>query len=735
MPDLKNMLGQHQKEEEENEEINTKKVAEGAQKAINTAAKTAKGVVKVVRWIAALPIAVKIVLAATVVITALGTAYSIFHLVTDDNSSKNNPEKLYDMIASKDKNLHDLITIAGDSSSGYYLAFKQGAEERIDEIVKEFSKPNYQTITNMTKEALQIEDDGNKDEGEINREILLKLIEAELVTQYPNLGGTIGQEADVKIAQDSKEQYDATQKMEIPKIYKTQDTSGYASVAMVLSYLKDEDIKEEDVYNWAIKSQFEDGYFSGDEGEEKFFEESAKEWDAGEVMKIENKFVVIDALKAGRPVIARVNHTSNYLFTNAVDYIVLRGVDEDEKSVYVNNANKEKSEGIIDFEKDIHSEAECYFIYNSKKALEEAEETKNSSNDTNDSNTSTTAENLDGFLFVGDSITDGLSTNGGIKDKVTFVAKTGVGSNYWIENFNKIEEVKDVKGVNVFLGTNDWDWGLDNLKNLLEKIHKQFTSVPIYVDGLLPDNQPGVNKTDRDNFTKNVKAYCEEKDYLTFVDASAGVKMQENGFHPTTEGYKTLANNLKDAILRGKTEPTNSIDSDSNKEKLLIAEDTGEGLDGFQGAIRIRRITPNKTVGELKNVGAGSESTVDEVSGKIAGNIKSYLDQIKDGKWSVYAQNLNTGEVEANIKGNKKLQSASVIKLFILAAAYQEMEDGKEIDKEQLKVMITESSNDAANYVIDTLGFKKINKWIKDNGYSKKTTLDRKFRKPIIKWR
>ncbi len=732
MPDLKNMLGQHKNDEEENEEINTKKVAEEAKKAMNTAVKTAKGVVRIVRWLAALPIAAKIVLVATVAITVLGTAYSIFHLATDDNSSKNNPEKLYDMIASKDKNLHDLITIAGDSSSGYYLAFKQGTEERIDEIVKEFSKPNYQTITNMTKEALQIEDDENKDENEINREILLKLIEAELVTQYPNLGGVIGKEADIKIAQDSKEQYDASKKMKIPKIYKTQDTAEYASVAMVLSYLKDEDIKEEDVYNWATKSQFDDDYFSGDEGEEKFFEESAKEWDAGEVMKIENKFVVIDALKAGRPVIARVNHTSNYLFTNTVDYIVLRGVDEDEKNVYVNNANKEKSEGIIDFEKDIHSEAECYFIYNSKNALEEAEETKSSSNNSTDSST---AENLEGFLFVGDSITVGLSTNGGIKDKVTFIAETGVGSNYWIKNFDKIEEVKDVKGVNVFLGTNDWDWGLNNLEDLLEKIHNQFNSVQIYVDGLLPDNQPGVNKADRDNFTENVKKYCEEKEYLTFIDASVGVEMEENGFHPTTEGYKTLANNLKDAILRGKTEPTNSIDNDANKEKLLIAEDTGEGLDGFQGAIRIRRITPNKAQGELKNVGTGPVSTVDEVSGEIAGDIKSYVDQIDDGTWAVYAQNLNTEKEEANINGNKKLQSASVIKLFILATAYQELENGKQIDKEQLKVMITESSNNAANYAIDTLGFDKINKWIKDNGYSKNTSLGRKFRKSIIKWR
>ncbi len=685
------------------------------------------GVAKVLLRLAALPIAVKVVLFATVAITVLGISYSIFHLGTDDNSSKNNAETIYDMIASQDKNLHDLITIAGDESSGYYLAFKEGSEERIDEIIKEFSKPNYQTVTSRIKQESGLEKD-----QEIDRNILLDIIKSELITQYPNLGGIIGKEANIKIAQDSIKEYDASEKMTISKIYREiDDTSAYASVAMVLSYLTEEDIKEKDIYEWSKKPQFDEHYFANDEGEEKFFTESAKEWDAGEVMKIQNKFVVVDALKAGRPVIAKVNHTTNYLFTNEIDYIVLRGIDEDGKKVYVNNANKEKSEGLIDFEKDIHSEAECYFIYNSKQGLEEAEEAGNSSNS---SENSSNVDSLDGFLFIGDSITEGLRLYSGIAENVTFKSVTSVGSDYWIEHFSEIEKVDNVKGINVFLGTNDYGNGIGKLKELLEKLHNQFNSVPIFVDGLLPDNQASANKDERDSYTKDLKKYCEEKDYLTFIDVSNGVEITENDCHPKQESYKTLLNNLKEAILRGKTEPT--VSTKSNKqERLIIAEDTGNGLDGLQGAIRIRRITPNKPLGELKNVGTGPASTVDVSTGEIAGDIKSYVDGINDGTWAVYAQELNTGKIVANINGSKKLQSASLIKLFILATAYQDMKDsGTQFDKEELKKMITVSSNEAANNIIKVLTFDKINNWITSNGYEK-TTIGRTFRRPITRWR
>ena len=136
------------------------------------------GVAKVITMIKSLPAVVVVVLGATVVIALLSFFYDIFHWITDYNSSYNNPETLYDMIGSE--SLNELVTIAGNEEDGYYIAFKEGADEKLDEIVEEFRRPNYQTVT---------------------KEDLFKMIEAELYTQYPNLGGKVGKEADIKLGE------------------------------------------------------------------------------------------------------------------------------------------------------------------------------------------------------------------------------------------------------------------------------------------------------------------------------------------------------------------------------------------------------------------------------------------------------------------------------------------------------------------------------------------------------
>ena len=97
--------------------------------------------------------------------------------------------------------------------------------------------------------------------------------------------------------------------------------------------------------------------------------------------------------------------------------------------------------------------------------------------------------------------------------------------------------------------------------------------------------------------------------------------------------------------------------------------------------------TPEPIINELKQL----------VTEKLSG---------AEGEWSVYVKNLSTGE-SFDI-GNRKMPSASLIKLFIMAAVYSDIESGTLEESgyinSSLNVMITVSDNDSANYLVEQLG-------------------------------
>ena len=99
------------------------------------------------------------------------------------------------------------------------------------------------------------------------------------------------------------------------------------------------------------------------------------------------------------------------------------------------------------------------------------------------------------------------------------------------------------------------------------------------------------------------------------------------------------------------------------------------------------------------------------------------------GKWSVYIKNLDTNEYL--LINDKKLPSASLIKLFVMMKVYDEINNGdlKESSsvKTRLKNMITVSDNSSANELTALLtkkktfraGAKRLNKYCKKEGYTK----------------
>ena len=122
-------------------------------------------------------------------------------------------------------------------------------------------------------------------------------------------------------------------------------------------------------------------------------------------------------------------------------------------------------------------------------------------------------------------------------------------------------------------------------------------------------------------------------------------------------------------------------------------------------------------------------------SGNLTKELEEYI-KSNPGQWSAYIKNLKTGEI-TDINGDNKMTSASIIKLFVMAAAYDQINKGQvsEANKttilNNMRNMITISDNDATNAIVAALGNGDeeagraiINNYASSEGYSE-TSINR----------
>ena len=519
------------------------------------------------------------------ILLAICAVHTVFSWIADLVESTKNADDVYEAIGSD--TLSELICVSGNEKDGYYLAYKQGIDEKLDEIVENYNRASRQYLT---------------------KDILKKMLDAELYTQYPNLGGKIGKEADIAIGESSNE---ASSGADFSGILHWPTVANETDIA---SYFGNREAPT------AGASTNHGGIdISVGEGTEVYACLDGKVTVA-QYSDSAGNYVEIDH---GNGYVSKYMHNSQ-LKVSAGDQVTAG-------QCIALSGNTGISTGAhlhFQIEKDGEKVDPLSFNYDNGMGA-------SSSGSTENSNTSTSVTSLDGFLFIGDSITVGMQTEANVVESTCTVrAEVGKGSSYWIEHYSEIESVTDVKGINVLLGANDYDYAIGKMKELLEKLHTTFPSVTIYVDNLLPDTTADVDTTKRNEYVSDVKEFCNTNStYLKFIDPTANVSMSDDGLHPNIEGYKTLWNNIKNAILNG----GGTTDS---KPPLLIANDTGEGEEGFQGAIKIRRVTPNKKIGELKNVGAGDTQTVvSSVDG--LGAKESIPDKIKKRMGKVSAEGLS----------------------------------------------------------------------------------------------
>lgn len=110
----------------------------------------------------------------SILITAL--ICTVFSWLIEVFESEDTPEVIYasllDEEDAKSKNLASLVQIKGDAENGYYLDFGDDIDEKINNAIKELESAKHIGVS-------------------IDKELLKKIIKAELITQYPNLGGNV----------------------------------------------------------------------------------------------------------------------------------------------------------------------------------------------------------------------------------------------------------------------------------------------------------------------------------------------------------------------------------------------------------------------------------------------------------------------------------------------------------------------------------------------------------------
>ena len=141
------------------------------------------------------------------------------------------------------------------------------------------------------------------------------------------------------------------------------------------------------------------------------------------------------------------------------------------------------------------------------------------------------------------------------------------------------------------------------------------------------------------------------------------------------------------------------------------------------------------------------EELIEDLDNPITEIAEQYLfsRETNGEKWSVCVENLENNEING-YNSSEKMQSASVIKVFIMGAVYDRMcypssperliAANESYDGELrylLEQMITVSDNDAANQLITKLGevdfsegAKVVNQFCRENGYTS-TSVGRKF--------
>lgn len=156
-------------------------------------------------------------------------------------------------------------------------------------------------------------------------------------------------------------------------------------------------------------------------------------------------------------------------------------------------------------------------------------------------------ESLDGMLFIGDSITAGLeqvhtSTSSLSEENVkalantTYRAEVSQHARYWLNNFNQLPDANSVTSVCVLLGVNAPD-DIASMKELIDKLQEKYSGKKIYIQKVFPVGTNYWGSADDmnskiSNYNSEIETYCSQKENVYFIDTTEGYVTDDGYLNP-----------------------------------------------------------------------------------------------------------------------------------------------------------------------------------------------------------
>lgn len=195
---------------------------------------------------------------------------------------------------------------------------------------------------------------------------------------------------------------------------------------------------------------------------------------------------------------------------------------------------------------------------------------------------------LDGFVFIGDSYIEGLSSY--IKSNYSdtqIYSKNGATAHDFNTDggdVNISEAPKDsdkVKGIVMNVGVNEVleDRNIGEVKKLIDSIQKRYSGKPLYVLKTTPVGTKYTNHNYKDmnegisELNTEISKYCSSKDNLYFVDATKGLlsndgtleKQTADGLHIAEGSRDTFLSNIESGVSATKTSSNQSSNNNNNQ--------------------------------------------------------------------------------------------------------------------------------------------------------------------------
>lgn len=279
-----------------------------------------------------------------------------------------------------------------------------------------------------------------------------------------------------------------------------------------------------------------------------------------------------------------VFHDSGYSLSGSGHYMTILDISADKSKVYVSNPDY--------YEGSIHSIPtgwnDISRIYNYIDQIYIVKDVGDKVKYTSGSGITS----LDGFLFIGDSRTVLMKNElTSLGRNIEVRAASSSKPSDWTSTCRTGDATvilgtpiaafpSTVKGISIALGVNEAKSGVNSMKTVLNNLSEKYPNTPIFVNNVLyvgKNYSLGSYKAtefnqDIDRFNEQIKTFCESKSNMTYIDVSDG--LYENGalksscsvdeVHFTSAANKTLAQNIKNAILSSESDGENSSSGENS---------------------------------------------------------------------------------------------------------------------------------------------------------------------------